>query len=169
MHNLLAAMVWLAGLLLAASPACAQGAEDTGVKLRVAVALVRFAELPGPPRNGPLQWCVAMHGNPPPAVLALHGQKVGNTELRLQLAPDMQGCDVLYVDSSFVGWRSLLAGPRAPALTISDIPGFLAAGGMVELVLESDAVRFDINLRALRAQSIRLPSRVLSLARQVRN
>lgn len=169
MHKLLAAMAWLAGLLLAASSACAQGPEDTGVKLRVAVALVRFAELPGPRRNGPLQWCVATHGNPRPAVLALDGQKVGNTELRLQLAPDVQGCDVLYVDSSFGDWRSLLAGLRAPALTISDIPGFLAAGGMVELVLESDAVRFDINLRALRAQSIRLPSQVLSLARQVRN
>jgi hypothetical protein len=47
------------------------------------------------------------------------------------------------------------------------MPGFLAAGGMVELVIDSDAVRFDVNLRALREQHIRLPAKVLSLARQV--
>ncbi len=169
MHVLLAVMAWLAGLLLWMPAAFAQGAEDAGVKLRVAVALVRFAELPGPPRNGLLQWCVATHADPPPAVLALQGRKVGSTELRLRLTQEFEGCDVLYVDSSFEDWRELLAGLPAPVLTVSDIPGFLAAGGMVELVLESDAVRFDVNLRALRAQSIRLPPQVLSLARQVRN
>ena len=164
----LAAAAWLAGLLLA-NPAALAQSEDTGVKMRVAMAIARFAELPAPRRNGPLQWCVAAHGKLSQAVLQLQGQKVGSMEVQLQLEPPFQACDVLYVDASFGDWRSLLAGSRAPALTVSDIPGFLAAGGMVELVLESDAVRFDVNLQALRARSIRLPPQVLSLARQVRN
>ncbi len=164
----LAAAAWLAGLLLA-NPAALAQAEDTGVKLRVAMAIARFAELPEPRRRGPLLWCVAAHGKLSQAVLQLQGQKVGSLDVQLQLVPPFQACDVLYVDASYGDWRPLLAEPRAPALTVSDIPGFLAAGGMVELVLESDAVRFDVNLRALRAQAIRLPPQVLSLARQVRN
>lgn len=164
----LAAMTTCLALLLAAG-AFAQGTEDAGVKLRVATAIARFVELPAHRRNGALQWCVATQGKPAPAVLALQGQKVGALEVQLQLAPPFDNCDLLYVDSSFAGWRSLLGKRQAPGLTVSDIPGFLAAGGMVELVLESDAVRFDVNLRALRAQSIRLPSQVLSLAREVRN
>lgn len=168
MRALAGATTWLAALLLAVATGPAQGAEDTGVKLRVATAIARFVELPAP-RGGALKWCVATQGKPPASVLALQGQKVGNMEIQLQLAVPFHGCDVLYVDASFADWRSLLTASDTPVLTVSDIPGFIAAGGMVELVLESDAVRFDVNLRALRAQSIRLPSQVLSLARQVRN
>ena len=161
-------MAELVVLLMTAAPGAVHGAEDTGVKLRVATAIARFVELPAP-RGTALRWCVAMQGNPPAALLALEGQKVGSRQVQLQLEAPFQGCDVLYVDASFGGWRSLLAAPGTPVLTVSDIPGFIAAGGMIELVLESDAVRFDVNLGALRAQSIRLPPQVLSLARQVRN
>lgn len=166
--RLVGATAWLAVLLLAAAPGLAHGAEDTGVKLRVATAIARFVEMPAP-RDGAMKWCVATRGQPSAAVLALQGQKVGSREVQLQLAGPFQDCEVLYVDASVEDWRPLLAACGAPVLTVSDIPGFIAAGGMVELVLESDAVRFDVNLGALRAQSIRLPSRVLSLARLVRN
>ena len=70
--------------------------------------------------------------------------------------------------SSYADWRRLLLEPRAPALTVGDVPGFLAAGGMIELLIDNDSVRFDVNLVALRGQHIRLPAQVLKLARQVR-
>ncbi|HWL62526.1 MAG TPA: YfiR family protein [Steroidobacteraceae bacterium] len=168
MRVLAGTTAWLAALLLAAASCPAQGAEDTGVKLRVATAIARFVELPAR-RGSTLKWCVAAQGKPPAVVLALEGQKVGSMEVQLQLAAPFHGCDVLYVDASVADWRALLAASEAPVLTVSDIPGFIAGGGMVELVIESDSVRFDVNLRALRAQSIRLPPQVLSLARQVRN
>jgi hypothetical protein len=159
MRRLAGTTAWVA-LLLAAPAGLARGAEDAGVKLRVATAIARFAELPTPRArgDGPLHWCIATQGRPTSAQLALQGQKMGTLEVKLQIAPPFQHCDVLYVDSSFADWRSLLGRLQAPTLTVSDIPG-----------LESDAVRFDVNLRALRAKSIRLPSQVLSLAREVRN
>jgi hypothetical protein len=71
--------------------------------------------------------------------------------------------------STFADWRRLLVEPRQPALTVGDVPGFLAAGGMIELLIDNDSVRFDVNQSALREKNIRLPSQVLKLARQVRN
>jgi hypothetical protein len=154
-------------LLLATTPGFAQTTDDTTVKARVALAIVRFAEMPGARPPGSLQLCVAARGTPPKAILDLARQKLGTQTVELQVGPPFNACDVLYIHASFDKWRELLDEPRAPTLTVGDMPGFLAAGGMVELVIESDAVRFDVNLRALRAQRIRLPAQVLTLARQV--
>ena len=159
---------WLAAMLLVAPAVLGQGADDTAVKTRVALAIARFAEVPTARGARPLQWCVAMRGTPPAAILDLARQKVGSKPVELHLDAPFDSCDVLYIHASFEDWRALLAQSRAPALTVGDVPGFLAAGGMVELVIDSDAVRFDVNLRALRGQGIRLPAQVLSLARQVK-
>ncbi len=72
---------------------------------------------------------------------------------------------MIYVHASFNEWRQLLAQPRPPTLTVGDKPGFIAAGGMVELVIDNDSVRFDVNLVALREKRIRLSAQVLKLAR----
>jgi hypothetical protein len=87
--------------------------------------------------------------------------------VELHLGPPFDSCDLLYIHSSYDTWRVLLDRMGGAVLTVGDVPGFLAAGGMVELVIDSDAVRFDVNLKALRRKRIRLPAQVLSLARQV--
>jgi hypothetical protein len=153
---------------LAAAPAIAQAPDDAQIKARVALAIARFAETPDRSTSGPLRLCLAVRGAPPKALLALAGEKVGAHGIEVRVGPPFQACDVLYLHESFAEWRRLLNEPRPSALTVGDVPGFLAAGGMVELVIDSDAVRFDVNLRALREQGIRLPAPVLKLARQVR-
>jgi hypothetical protein len=160
--------LWCAALLLVAAQGYAQTPDDTAIKARVALAIARFAEMPAERAPGPLQLCVAVSGAPPKAILNLAREKVGARAVELQTGPPFNGCDVLYFHASFLKWRELLNEARAPALTVGDMPGFLAAGGMVEFVIESDAVRFDVNLRVLREQRIRLPAQVLTLARQVR-
>lgn len=159
---------WSAAVLLVAPPASAQVADETAVKARVALAIARFAEIPAEPGARPLQWCVAVTGKPPQAILGLSHQRVGARTVQLHLGPPFAACDVLYIDASYGEWRALLTEARTVALTVGDVPGFLVAGGMVELVIDSDAVRFDVNLRVVRRAGIRLPAQVLSLARQVR-
>jgi YfiR/HmsC-like len=158
---------WLAVLLMATPVGYCQSPDDTVVKARVALAIVRFAEMPRTRVPGPLQLCLAVSGEAPQPILGLAWHKVGPQSVHVQVGPPFAACDVIYIHSSFTQWRELLAESRPSALTVGDMPGFLAAGGMVELVIDSDAVRFDVNLRALREQRIRLPAKVLSLARQV--
>jgi hypothetical protein len=54
-------------------------------------------------------------------------------------------------------------------LTLGAVDGFLARGGMVELVVVDDALRFDVDLHALRDSGLVLSSHALKLARRVRD
>jgi hypothetical protein len=161
---------WGATLLFSTPCLFAQGVtDDAAIKARVALAVARFAEMPAEREPGPLRLCVAVHGKAPGALLDLGHEKIGTREVEVRVGPPFAACDVLYMHSTFVDWRRLLIEKRAPALTVGDIPGFLAAGGMIELLIDNDSVRFDVNLAALREQRIRLPAQVLKLARQVRD
>jgi hypothetical protein len=55
-----------------------------------------------------------------------------------------------------------------PALTVGEFPGFLEAGGIVNLVVERNRVRFDVNLAAAEAISLKVSSKLLRLARTTR-
>jgi hypothetical protein len=162
-------MVLIAALLLAAPCAMSQGGRDDSlVKARVALAVARFAERDTAEAPRPLRLCLAVVGQPPKALLSLAQEKIGASAVDVKAGPPFKHCDVLYFHSSFGEWRRVLAELNRPVLTVGDVPGFLTGGGMVELVIEDDAVRFDVSLVALRTQRIRLPSQVLKLARQVR-
>jgi hypothetical protein len=54
-------------------------------------------------------------------------------------------------------------------LTVSDAAGFARTGGMVELFIEEGRMRFAVNVDALERAHVRLSSRVLALAKIVRD
>lgn len=60
----------------------------------------------------------------------------------------------------------MLAGtlPHAGVLTVSDAPGFAAAGGIIELFAEGNKVRFTINMEAASAAGLAISSRLAQLA-----
>jgi hypothetical protein len=51
-------------------------------------------------------------------------------------------------------------------LTVGESPDFLTKGGMINFVLESGKVRFDVNVPAASARGLSLGSRLLRVARQ---
>jgi hypothetical protein len=154
--------------VIAATCATAETGGGAQVKARVALAIARFAEIPGRAASMPLRLCLAVRGAPPRPLLDLAGEKVGTHGVEVRVGPPSNACDVIYLDETFARWQQFIAVTAPPVLTVGDVPGFLAAGGMIELVIENDAVRFDVNLRALRDRNIRLPAQVLKLARQVK-
>jgi len=62
-------------------------------------------------------------------------------------------------------WLERLEGK--PVLTVGEGEAFLDAGGMISLVLDDQAVRFQASPRALRAARLDLSSRVLRLAQRI--
>lgn len=62
-------------------------------------------------------------------------------------------------------WLERLEGKSV--LTIGEGEAFLDAGGMISLVLDDQAVRFQASPRALRAARLDLSSRVLRLAQRI--
>jgi hypothetical protein len=76
-------------------------------------------------------------------------------------APD--GCHLVY-------WHGGKAPPpprRAGLLTVSDTPGFAAAGGVIEMSLQQANVAFEVNRDAARAARLVISSKLLRLAKRV--
>ena len=57
---------------------------------------------------------------------------------------------------------------QLPILTVSDAEGFADAWGIVQLFIETNRIRFAINPKAAERARLRLSSKLLSLARIVR-
>jgi hypothetical protein len=81
------------------------------------------------------------------------------------------GCQILFVSSSEQKrLHSILVGtPSGGTLTISDTEGFTAEGGIVNLRVEGDKIRLQINVGAAERQRVRISSRLLGLAEIVKS
>ncbi|MBT0962070.1 YfiR family protein [Denitromonas iodatirespirans] len=78
-------------------------------------------------------------------------------------------CEVVFVSASEQRRLNVILRDLAPwpVLTVSDIDGFVEAGGMIGLVTEDDRIRFDINRSAVATQNLRLSAQLLKLARRL--
>ena len=79
-------------------------------------------------------------------------------------------CRILFISSSEEKRLNdtLMAIDKAGVLTVSDMPEFLQRGGMIQFVLDSNRVRFEINLTAAENASLTLSSELLKVAKAVR-
>lgn len=165
----------VAALVCAASgPVRAQSSEPAA-KARFAVTFARFVQWPALPvgADTPLRLCVLQRSPALASAFAVHdGAAVGTRRLSVVLEPGttVSGCDLLFVDGSGASAAAplLAEGAQRPILTVGAVDGFIARGGMVELVNVDDALRFDVDLGAVRRAGLSLSSQVLKLARRVR-
>jgi hypothetical protein len=90
--------------------------------------------------------------------------------VRIKSPADLAGLHVAYFDTATAeiegmpGHEALALLRTRPVLTISDDPGFLAAGGIIRIFREGKAVRFEIAPQAAREAGLVLSSRLLALA-----
>jgi uncharacterized protein DUF4154 len=84
---------------------------------------------------------------------------------------EIRGCHVVYISSSerknIVAVLSTLKG--ANVLTVGEMAQFAARGGMIQFSLEEKQVRFEINLEAASEANLKISSRLLMLARIVKD
>jgi len=78
-------------------------------------------------------------------------------------------CHLLFISRSESGrLRTLLPCFKdRPVLTVSDIPGFVGAGGLVGFHEEGGRMYFDINLEGIRRCGLSMSSQLLRLARNL--
>lgn len=153
-----------------AQPEAATGG-DAAAKARLVVTIARFVQWPVPrDTEQPLTLCVVQASPAVAVAFSAHaGSQIGSRTLQVQAGAD-PACHVLYVDASAPppGGALLAAAAARATLTLGSRAGFAAGGGMVEIVLVDDALRFDVNLPALRAAQLGVNPGVLKLARRVR-
>lgn len=170
------AVLWPLAALLGTGEAWAQSAPVAEYALKSALLfkLPQFVYLPESGRGQALDLC-ALGGNPfGNAPDKLVRQPVDGRTVRwhtLASVADAQDCDVVFVARGEAQGldATLRRLAKWPLVTVSDIEGFAAQGGMVELALAADgaSIHILINRKAAQKQGIEFNAQLLRLARVV--
>lgn len=82
---------------------------------------------------------------------------------------DLKDCNILFVSSSEKEHLSDVINTVKwlPILTIGETAGFASRGGIINLTLEGNKVRFEVNVEAAKQANLNISSRLLALARIV--
>ena len=104
----------------------------------------------------------------------VRGQAVSGHALEVaqpREAAQWRGCHLVFISDGEM--RRAAAGLEGlktlPVLTVSDGKGFSQAGGIIELYVEGGRMRFAINVDAAERSGLHLSSRLLGLAKVIRN
>ncbi len=157
---------FVVGALAAAPPS--DSASEAAIKAAFVYNFAKFVEWQSTPAAGEVKICTAGVDNELAAtVAALEGKPLQTRTVSIRRdvrTADLDICQVLLVGS---GGRALAEAARGKTglLTVSDIKGFAAAGGVIELFAEDGKMRFEINTRAAQRAGLRISSQLLKLAR----
>jgi hypothetical protein len=173
---------WLRILLVLAAvaprEAQAQPAASKEYQLKAAFLFnfAQFVEWPPsafPNTDTPISICI-LGENPFGSALdeTVRGAIVHNRRLLIQRAPrveNLKDCHLIFISRSetarIAGVLAELE-PRA-VLTVSEVEGFAQRGGIINMYLAGNKVRFEINLAVARRKGLKISSELLSLGRLI--
>lgn len=144
-------------------------------RLLKAVYIYNFAKLTRWPldtwagRDQPLVLCIAGHDELATSLKRLAEETIGGRPVTITAwvaHNGASGCHVVYVARSERERAiDVIRQVRAqPVLSISELPHFIDDGGIIQLYLRKDRIRFKINLAEARNSGLALSSRLLDLA-----
>ncbi len=165
-------------ILLASVPAVSQAKpSEYAVKAAYLYNFGKFVKWPAdskPGRNANFSICVL--GQDPFGTsldATVEGENISGKPVvvrRVTSAREGSSCNMLYISPSERGRlpEILAAVGKDSTLTVSDMPEFIQRGGMIEFVMDSGRVRFQINLEAAQAAGLNLSSELLKVAMNVK-
>jgi len=163
-------------LLLCPRYASAQAPTEAQIKAAYVLNFAKFTDWPAKApvaADGSLYVCVIGNRETVAGFVSIEGKAVQTREVRVRSNPqlaELSSCHVLYIDASERASvpGAFKAATNRPILTVSDVLGFVDAGGMLGLVMVDGRIRFDANREASQAAGLRLRAQLLALARTVR-
>jgi hypothetical protein len=129
----------------------------------------RYTTWPPPSPDGPFNLCILGEDDFGTAAQYLDGQQLRERNIDVhfhKVDDDLGGCQLVYVTQPLAGQLDSLL-PRLHAermLTVSDIPGFAARGGILGLKIVDNRIRFEANPLAAKRAGLRLSAQLLRLA-----
>jgi hypothetical protein len=168
-------LAWLAGGLLCL-PLHAQVTKEYQVKAAFLYNFTKFVEWPAS----------RFKDTSSPIVIGLFGQNQFGDELakivagrkangrEIEVREIGSAADATSVQIVFIGaggeqslGETLATLDAAGVLTVGESPQFIAAGGMINFVVEADKIRFEINLGASERAGLKISAQLLKLATAV--
>jgi hypothetical protein len=100
------------------------------------------------------------------------GEQLGGVKVVVRHVSTVHGaaeCRILFISGSESYRYKLVLGSlaSAPVLTVSDLPDFTGSGGIIQLLLQGDRVKFQVNLGAAQKAHLSLSSQLLKVATRV--
>lgn len=146
-------------------------ANEAAVKAGYLFNFMKFVNWPRNAMSKQLIVCI-LGSNPFGSVIeTLNGRAIRDSTIRVVIDVPLEQtkyCHVVYVSKSESGrlTTSLLRLRQAPILTISDIEGFSAKGGIIELMtgLNGD-ITFRVSQQSAQEVGLHVSSKLLSLSR----
>jgi len=164
----------LCWILIAGSNSVAGEVPTTLIRAVYLFNFARFTEWPAADAKGPLTLCVLGDAEVAAALDGLVGDRPINgrdvSVASLETFRIVRTCHLLYVpgeDPARIA-GALDAVSSLHVLTVGDGEAFARLGGVAALLNEDGKTRFAINTDALTRSGLRLSSRMLGLARRIR-
>jgi hypothetical protein len=164
--------------------ASAQAATAPAVKAAFLHSFARFSQWPADALapSQPLEMCVVGDAAVADALVqtikghAIEGHELSVTVLlgstrHVNVGASASRCHLLYVSASEIKRSAeLLLGARGGSVfTVSDADGFAESGGVAQLIIENDRMRFAINVASALRARLSISSKLLSLAKIVKD
>jgi hypothetical protein len=106
------------------------------------------------------------------ALREIQGRPVKGRRLEVRrITHDADGrlCHILYVPSAADNWQTIVSEvKREPVLTIGEHAQFTERGGVIRLYAEDSRLRFEINVTRAQQAHLQISSKLLGLAKIVR-
>jgi hypothetical protein len=146
-------------------------ATEYEVKAAFLLNFVKFVEWPAPGAEARKTFSICVLGEDRMGGIldrAVQGESINGQRLVIERVRRWQrSCRVLFVGGAELDVQQVLAGVSSGVLTVGEEDRFLREGGMIAFVLEDRRVRFDVNNKAVQNGSLRISSRMLTVARRV--
>jgi YfiR/HmsC-like len=174
-RRIIATVLWL--LLVASSVLGQAKPGEYQVKAAYLYNFGRFVEWPSKvttASTGSFTICVLGEDPFGPALdSTLTGETRGNQKVaarRISSPQESVDCQILFISTSEAKRLNKIieALGNSAVLTVSDIPQFSQRRGMIQLVMEGNRIRFEVNLAATQRAGLTLSSELLKVATAVR-
>ena len=150
-------------------------ASEYAVKAAYLYNFAKFVEWPTqafPSTTSPLVLCIVGKDPFGETLDTIAGKSVREWTLVVQhfaKVEESTGCHILFISASESSHLKTVLNQlkNAPILTVSDIDGFVEAGGMIGLVDVDQHIRFNINLLAVQRADLKISSQLLKLGKVV--
>ncbi len=151
----------------------AQGPSEYHVKAAFLYNFTKFIEWPAQTPNL-VDICIV--GEDPFGNIldaTMRGKTLNSREIRIQrmkTGENPRGCRIAFMGASEHPRRSVLESlQETNTLTVGESPGFADHGGIINFVIKDNRVHFEINVDAAERARLKISSKLLSLAKIVRD
>jgi YfiR/HmsC-like len=166
----------IAATLLASACPLGAIAEDAEAKIKVAFLFnfAKFVSWPEPEFSAQqsITICVTGESSLDEALAGLKGKSAQGREVIVKRDVKfhhLANCHVVFICSSdSTRTAKILNEVGKGVLTVSDIPAFVDAGGVIGLSVSDNKVAFDVNLDAAQQADLKISAQLLKVARGIR-